>query len=282
PDLETLPRRDVTGHTTQDHDRVTDDLRVHDRALSDRQRVLRGDLTLDLALDADGPFERELPNHAASLPQERIAPTADVLGHGSTPLPIPRSDVADTRPAGRADGGRQQRTPIVSLSILPEYGHRLLRAFFEPEHSARAPAAGPRGLLAPPRARCQNARSVMLEPRSRVVRRSSSASEQNSISIVPPRARGWSRTRVPSGRVSSSASARQCGSRPARVAAGASRRALASRSASLFGSFFAVISRANATRASSPSTASTARACPAVSSLFSSWAFTTSGSARRR
>src|SRR5262245_19548461 len=143
PDLETLSRGDVTGHTTLDHDRVADDLRVHDGALSDRQRLLRGDLTLDLALDANGPFERELPDHAAPLPQERIASTADVLGHGSTPLPIPRSDVAYTRRAGRADGGRQQRTPIVSLSILPEYRHRLLRACFEPEHGARAPAAGP-------------------------------------------------------------------------------------------------------------------------------------------
>src|SRR5215471_3628984 len=150
PDLETLSRGDVTGHTTLDHDRVADDLRVHDGALSDRQRLLRGDLTLDLALDANGPFERELPDHAAPLPQERIASTADVLGHGSTPLPIPRSDVAHTRRAGRADGGRQQRSSIVSLSILPEYRHRLLRAGFDPERGARAPADGPRGLLAPP------------------------------------------------------------------------------------------------------------------------------------
>ena len=63
------------------------------------------------------------------------------------------------------------------------------------------------------------------------------------------------RTRVPSPRVSSSASARQCGSRlGARRPPVRSRRARASRSASLFGSFLAVISRANATRASSPST----------------------------
>src|SRR5262249_765139 len=143
----------------------------------------RGDPPLALALEATGPFERELPAHAAPLPQERIASTADVLGHGSPPPPIPRSDVAYTRRAGRADGGRQQRTSIVSLSILPEYRHRLLRACFEPEHGARAPAAGPGGLLAPPRARCQNARSVMLEPRSCAVRRSSSASEENSIPI---------------------------------------------------------------------------------------------------
>src|SRR4029077_17857903 len=70
---------------------------IHDRALADRQCVLRGDLTLDLALDANRPLEGELPDHAASLPQECVAPAApDVLGHGSLPRealppPPPRS-----------------------------------------------------------------------------------------------------------------------------------------------------------------------------------------------
>src|SRR5262249_29611619 len=149
-----------------------------DRALADRQGVLRGDLTFDLALDPDRTLERELPDHAASLPQEGTAPAAaDVLGHGATPLPIPRSDVAHARRAGRADGGRQQRASIVSLSIFPEYRHRVLRARSQPGRRARAPPSGPRGLLAPPRARCQNARAPVSGPRNRVVSRSSSASE---------------------------------------------------------------------------------------------------------
>src|SRR5262249_60700227 len=131
------------------------------------------DPRLALPPDTTRPSDRELHPHAAPPPHEGIAPPAESLGHGSPLPPIPRSTVAHPRRAGRADGGRQQRTPIVSLSILPEYRHRLLRACFEPEHGARAPAAGPRGLLAPPRARCQNARSGTLEPRSSLLRRSS-------------------------------------------------------------------------------------------------------------
>src|SRR5262249_38050470 len=85
-DLEALASGDVAGDTTLDDDRVADDLRVHDRALSDGQRILGCDLTLDLTFDAHGPLEGQLADHTASLPQEGIAAAAArVLGHDTTP-----------------------------------------------------------------------------------------------------------------------------------------------------------------------------------------------------
>src|SRR5262249_8826412 len=107
---------------------------------------------LPLPLTSSGMAPLLSPPPHSPLPTAPAPP--EVAGPASTPLPTPRPAVPHARRAGRADGGRQHRPPIVSLSILPEYRHRLLRACSEPERGARAPATGPRGLLAPPRARC--------------------------------------------------------------------------------------------------------------------------------
>src|SRR5213592_4087568 len=53
------------------HDRGPGDLRVDDRALADGECVLRGDLALHLALDADRPLEGELAADPATLAEER-------------------------------------------------------------------------------------------------------------------------------------------------------------------------------------------------------------------
>src|SRR5262249_49852626 len=60
PDLEPLARRHVARYPALDHHRVADDLRAHDGALTDGQRVQRRDLTLDVALDAHRSLEGEL------------------------------------------------------------------------------------------------------------------------------------------------------------------------------------------------------------------------------
>src|SRR5882672_11339311 len=74
-DLETLARRDVPGHLAVHHDRGTVDLRVDDRALADRERILCGDFPLDVPLDPHRTLEHELAGDPASLAEERARPT---------------------------------------------------------------------------------------------------------------------------------------------------------------------------------------------------------------
>src|SRR5215813_425930 len=137
-DLEAFLRRDISRHPALDHDRVADDLRVDHCALADRERVLGSDLAFDVPFDSDRALECELADDTAPLPQEGVAPAADVIGHDSTPLPL-RGAAASSRGSGCAEGGRQQRTPIISLSILPEYRHRMTPRVFEPRPAPCAP-----------------------------------------------------------------------------------------------------------------------------------------------
>src|SRR5262249_33433020 len=62
---------DVPRHLAVHDDGRAGDLCVHHRALADRQRVLRGYLALDLALDATRPVEHDFASDFASLAEER-------------------------------------------------------------------------------------------------------------------------------------------------------------------------------------------------------------------
>src|SRR6185503_72970 len=87
PQLEPLARRHVAGHLTFDDDRGARDLRVHQGALADREHVLRGDLAVDLSLDATRALEDELARDLRSLAEERVHPrSAGDLIRASLPL----------------------------------------------------------------------------------------------------------------------------------------------------------------------------------------------------
>ena len=118
-DLEPLASRDVARHLAEHHDRRTGDLRVDDRGLADGECVLRRDLAVHLALDADRPLEGELAAYPAALAEERAGCARLVhlsfvaLEH----LPLPWR-----RTPGRHRGGLGSETPapIAPLTVLAE------------------------------------------------------------------------------------------------------------------------------------------------------------------
>src|SRR4029453_14963968 len=69
-ELEPRLRDDVTDHlTVHDHGRAGD-LRLDDGVLTDRQRVLGFDLTLDVALHSRRPVERDLADGLGALAEK--------------------------------------------------------------------------------------------------------------------------------------------------------------------------------------------------------------------
>src|SRR5262249_30547741 len=66
-DLESLARRDVARHATVHHDGAPRDLRIDLGTLTDDQRILSRDLTLDVTLDPHRSLERDLAGYPASL-----------------------------------------------------------------------------------------------------------------------------------------------------------------------------------------------------------------------
>src|SRR5207249_230555 len=81
---EPFASRDVPRHLAVHHDRGPGDLRVADRALADGECVLRRDLALHLAFDADRSLEGELAADLATLAEDpagsaRLVPPGRLL-----------------------------------------------------------------------------------------------------------------------------------------------------------------------------------------------------------
>ena len=116
--LEALLSRDVARDPSVDHDGATRDLRVHDSALTDDERVLRRDLALHMPLDAHRPVELQLAGDPAALAEE-CARTARLSGLNSLPLehlrlPGYRTVCGDAGLRGKPSG------PVDPLPLLAE------------------------------------------------------------------------------------------------------------------------------------------------------------------
>src|SRR5262249_56445023 len=122
-------RGDLPRPRAVDPARVADDRRVDHCALADRERVLGSDLAFDVPFDSDRALEGELADDTAPLPQEGVAPAADVIGHDSTPLPL-RGAADSSRGSRCADGARQHRAPTNSLTLLPSSRRRITLRLF--------------------------------------------------------------------------------------------------------------------------------------------------------
>src|SRR5262245_34839070 len=121
-DFESLARRDVARHATVHHDGAPRDLRIDLGTLTDDQRILSRDLTLDVTLDAHRSLERELAGYPASLAEE-CAGAADVAGRAALSLAL---DHLDLRRRSRSDRrrheavGRDASRPLNPVAILSE------------------------------------------------------------------------------------------------------------------------------------------------------------------
>ena len=102
-----------------DDDGTAGDLGVHHRALADGERVLRGDLAIDLAFDPGWPLEHELARDVAALSEEGTG-TAALLGPNLGLVPLEHLHLPGLR---TAHGSRLHPAgvgPISPLTILPE------------------------------------------------------------------------------------------------------------------------------------------------------------------
>src|SRR5262249_51760623 len=154
--LEPRAGLDVAGHLTVHDDGRARDLRLHDRALADRERVLGRDLALDLALDADAPLEVELADDLRALAEER-ARRAQLLRSRRLLILIPlehlhlpgrRLGCGDRRCGGtcRRRGGTRPR-PVVPFTVFPEQRHGLVTGLsaVRPDSMSRDMAASAAG-----------------------------------------------------------------------------------------------------------------------------------------
>src|SRR5438132_5054368 len=145
-ELQPLPGGHVAGHPTLDDDRGTRDLRVHHRALADGERVLRGDLPLNVALYPCRPLEHELAVDLGSPAQERVDPP----GTGElarVPLPLEHRNLPRRDPVDRHDGyGDRAGRPRPFVTIPSEQRHELVgqqvRGRPAPETRPRQESAG--------------------------------------------------------------------------------------------------------------------------------------------
>src|SRR5262249_47043908 len=125
PPLEPRAGLDVAGHLTVHDDGRARDLRLHDRALADRERVLGRDLALDLALDADAPLEVELADDLRALAEER-ARRAQLLRSRRLLILIPLEHLhLPGRGLGWGDrrhrGPRPRHPPSVPFPVFPKH-----------------------------------------------------------------------------------------------------------------------------------------------------------------
>src|SRR6266849_40939 len=119
-ELEPLAGRDIAGDLGVHDDRGPGDLRAHQRALADRERVLRRDFALDLPLDAHRALERELAGDPATLAKKRAGP-ARLLHLGSVALALEHLNLPSHRSWRRHRGfGIQSPGPIEPLAVLAE------------------------------------------------------------------------------------------------------------------------------------------------------------------
>src|SRR6266436_1163444 len=125
-ELQPLTGGHVAGHPALDDDRGTRDLRVHHRALADDQRILRGDLPLNLALYPCRPLEHELAVDLGSPAQKCVDPP----GTGElarVPLPLEHRNLPRRNSVDRHDGyGDRAGRPRPFVTIASEQRHELV------------------------------------------------------------------------------------------------------------------------------------------------------------
>src|SRR5580765_6868940 len=121
-ELEPSPRGDIARHLALDDDRGSCDLRLDERTLADRERVLRRNLALDVALDADRAFERELARDLRALAEEGARSAAGVL-RPHLLFPLEHLHLPGRRGFDRRRNGLGGPCPLVALAILAEQRH---------------------------------------------------------------------------------------------------------------------------------------------------------------